>query len=428
MKRISKSLGVWFSLILILLLTGCSTAEPDIGDRTVITIGCLVERDVSEFVERFNETQDDIYLKIESYYDESDSISYEASREQMYASITTGTAPDMIYMLRLDEAALRNAGLLLDVAPLIETDEAFCAETYQTHVWDLFKHGDSLYQIAASFHLYGIEAPKEVLGDRHGWTLEEFESFINANPNSLYIEQQNMLECMLRYGVQGDFVDLQAGKCSFETQEFFELLEFLKKCPVIASNAGARIGGYFQSVDRYSRTVKSDGVSLRYAGFPSKEKTGPVAMITDSFGISTSTKEQSACWIFIKWMLSYETQEYLYSEDPYEIPIRVDVLNETMRRAQLSSDQEDSLFYGETAGAEKRGDKWVSIPFSGVPKEDVSYLNTMIQDVDRAAFSNGDITKIVEEEILAYLAGDKTAEECAHLIQSRVSILLAEMQ
>ncbi len=39
-----------------------------------------------------------------------------------------------------------------------------------------------------------------------------------------------------------------------------------------------------------------------------------------------------------------------------------------------------------------------------------------------------DVTKIVEEEILACLAGDKTAEECARLIQERVSILLSEMQ
>ena len=39
---------------------------------------------------------------------------------------------------------------------------------------------------------------------------------------------------------------------------------------------------------------------------------------------------------------------------------------------------------------------------------------------------NEDIWSIIEEETAAYFAGDKSAEEVAHIIQSRVGLMLAE--
>ena len=43
-------------------------------------------------------------------------------------------------------------------------------------------------------------------------------------------------------------------------------------------------------------------------------------------------------------------------------------------------------------------------------------------------FDYESLTKIIEEEVLAFLAGDRSAADCARLIQSRVGIMLAEMQ
>ena len=39
---------------------------------------------------------------------------------------------------------------------------------------------------------------------------------------------------------------------------------------------------------------------------------------------------------------------------------------------------------------------------------------------------NADIWNIIEEEAAAYFAGDKSAEDVAHIIQSRVGLLVAE--
>ncbi|MDE6129669.1 MAG: hypothetical protein K2G16_10845, partial [Lachnospiraceae bacterium] len=53
--------------------------------------------------------------------------------------------------------------------------------------------------------------------------------------------------------------------------------------------------------------------------------------------------------------------------------------------------------------------------------EDVVYNGTF---VPRSI--NSDIWNIIEEETAAYFAGDKSAEDVAHIIQSRIGLLLAE--
>ena len=52
----------------------------------------------------------------------------------------------------------------------------------------------------------------------------------------------------------------------------------------------------------------------------------------------------------------------------------------------------------------------------------------IVSNASRAVFRYDDVTDIVREEIAAFLAGDKTREECARLIQQRVSVYLAERQ
>ena len=66
-----------------------------------------------------------------------------------------------------------------------------------------------------------------------------------------------------------------------------------------------------------------------------------------------------------------------------------------------------------------------------MPEEEIEYLRESVANASYVALGSleySDVTAIVEEEVLAYLAGDKTAEDCAHIIQSRVSTMLAEQE
>ena len=59
-------------------------------------------------------------------------------------------------------------------------------------------------------------------------------------------------------------------------------------------------------------------------------------------------------------------------------------------------------------------------------QEEVDEVLSFIESVNRASYSNNEIQSIIEEEAAPFYAGQKTAEEVAGIIQSRIQILVNE--
>ena len=71
--------------------------------------------------------------------------------------------------------------------------------------------------------------------------------------------------------------------------------------------------------------------------------------------------------------------------------------------------------------------KAVSVGEIGVPASaDIDRINELVTSVSRLSRSDSTVGDIVKEEASAYFAGNKTAEETARLIESRVNIYLSE--
>ena len=79
---------------------------------------------------------------------------------------------------------------------------------------------------------------------------------------------------------------------------------------------------------------------------------------------------------------------------------------------------------------ESSGDSYDIMPYpTEKPKEseeDVAYIKSFIQSIDMLqTYEAGDM-EIINEETKMYFAGNKTAEETAKIIQSRVQIYVSE--
>ena len=418
------------------IFTSCAAPgimSEEIEDRTVITIATWLDREDSapERITRlFNESQDDIRVELVTY-DPGDTMTAEASIERAYMSFAAGNTPDLYHTLSFDAAKLRNGGLIEDWYPVMLSDASFNMDEYQTHIWELLETDGKLYQLAASFDVFGIGGPAEIYEGLSGFTIDEFRTFLNEHTDKLYIEQERMLQIMLWYGSHLDFIDREAMTCDFESEDFLEVLTFLNELPVVPQYGTEVNVAREQSASLHHNNHKRNGYYSRVVGVPSRYGAGPGVAIGESFALSSTTEHQDACWTFIKWLLSPETQAELYMEGS-EIPIRLDVWEESLQRSMLGGEDEKSLFYGHTTGdGEFIDGEFFPEYVDGLPAEEVEYLRQIVANTNRTAmgfFDYESITAIVEEEVLAYLAGDKTAEECAHLIQERVSILLAEMR
>lgn len=425
-RDMTRRVAAWMLLVLLMipLLTSCAKNDnaelpPEAEGRTVITVGVwldygTLQRDLDEF----NESQDEVWAVLKSYLQPGDDGDAEASIQRMYADLATNNRPDLYYMVSYDAAAMRKGGYIADWYPLMEADPEFHKEDYQTNIWEQLETDGCLYQLCASFNLYGMEAPGLDPG-RTGWTLEEFDGWMNAN--DLTVGRELLLKMMLWYGTQFEYIDLENKTCQFETPAFYDWLAYLQSLPSDDSwdqPIGAR-RIYGPHNHEYHHRV--DGYYPRVAGLPSQNRTGPGIDVSDSYALSSDTKHPEACWAFARWQLSYEWQNELMDG----IPIRRDVWESQLYRAGLDGDNEESLFHGY-ANPQEYGK-----PYPAMPEEEIEYLRESVANASYVALGSleySDVTAIVEEEVLAYLAGDKTAEDCAHIIQSRVSTMLAEQE
>lgn len=417
--------------------TALDTTSEETDDRIVITIATWLDREdgAPERITRlFNESQDDIRVDLVTY-DPGDTMTIEASLERAYMSFAAGNTPDLYHTLSFDAAKLRNGGLIEDWYPVMLSDASFNMDEYQTHIWELLETDGKLYQLAASFNVFGIGGPAEIYEGLSGFTIDEFQAFLDEYADKLYIEQERMLQIMLWYGSHLDFIDKETMTCDFESEDFLEMLAFLSELPVVPQSGTEVNVARVQSADNHHTRHKINGYYSRIVGAPSRYGAGPGVAIGDTFALSVNTENKDACWTFMKWLLSYETQAELYMDGDkvsirQEVPIRLDVWEESLQRSMLGGEDENSLFYGHTTGdGEFIDGKFFPEYVDGLPAEEVEYLRQLVANADRTAigfFDYKSITAIVEEEVLAYLAGDKSTEECAHLIQNRVSTLLAE--
>lgn len=444
-------------LLCLLLLSGCGGQKAEAPfEGTTLTLATWLSggEPIDSLVRRFNESHTDIRIELMDFTPE-DLSQAAASLDQAHASFVAGNTPDLYYTVSFDAAKLRNAGLVADWYPLMEADPDFDPANYQTHIWELLETDGALYQLCTAFDLFGTGGPAALVGDRTGWTLAEFEDWLSGHAEEVTVTGERMLQLMLWYGCQFDFIDTETLSCDFENQDFLDWLDFLGRLPQTGTSSlrVARFDGpWMHGIDATGMDTVEDWSHperwqfLRYVGLPTAGRDGPAVAITDSFALSSTTEKTEACWTFIRWMLSEETQTTLYTttyapttefeeDEPrtLAIPIRKDVWEEQLRCAGLDSSHEDSLFVGMESyeWPDEDDGEPVETPRPGLPQAELDYLRDLVANANRTAmgfFDYESLTKIIEEEVLAFLAGDRSAADCARLIQSRVGIMLAEMQ
>ena len=423
----TRRAAAWMLLVLLVLslslLTSCgedpyAELPPEARGRTVITVG--KQFDYGHFqqgLNKFNEAQDEIWVVAKTYMDPNTETNIKAATQRMYSELAAGNRPDLYWMVSFDAAALRKAGYIVDWYPIMEADPDFHMEDYQTNIWELLETDGCLYQLCTCFTMYGLATPPELYPGQAGWTLEEFADWMDAN--NLTLGRERLLQLMLWYGSQFEYIDLETKTCQFETPAFYELLAYLQTLPEDKSWDQDLRPVSITDPDMTESTHRLDGYYPRAVGLPSQNRTGLGVRLQDSYGLASDTKHRDACWTFVKWLLSYERQ----NEIGDSVPICRDAWESHLYRAGLDGDNEESLFYRSWNPWDK--DK----PYPAMPEEEIEYLRETVANASYVALSDyDDIAAVVEEEVLAYLAGDKTAEDCAHIIQSRVSTMLAEQE
>lgn len=245
--------------------------------------------------------------------------------------------------------------------------------------------------------------------------------------------------CMSMSGNQ--FIDWESGTCNFNSDEFVQMLEFIKTFPEEIDDEiftdeywnnyesmwreGKVIGTvyYLSNFRDYNNTEKGTfGEKITMIGFPSSNEDGSVISADMQFALSSKSSNKEGAWAFLRTFL---TDEYQEENVRYGFPISIKRLNE------LAAEAREKPYYMDENGNKEEYDSTYyingqEIIIPPMTKEETDAFIEQLYSFTQVYKQDDTLLNIITEESAPYFAGQKSAKDVASIIQSRVQIYVNE--
>ncbi|HOO61778.1 MAG TPA: extracellular solute-binding protein, partial [Bacillota bacterium] len=306
-----------------------------------------------------------------------------------------------------------------------------------------------LYEMPVVFDLIGLMGSTVLVGDRTGWTVDEFNQMVNSLPEGVLpfagITQENILSNALSFSMSS-FVNYGSGEVSFNSEDFIKLLDLAKTYgqdsseisyggdPIVYEDIStsyttgsedgqdpytlaqngllALMDAYLYSPDMIVNDQITFNGEVTYLGYPNPDKTGLSCQTTLSLAMSAMTEYKDEAWSFISYFLTPDAQADA-AADAYSIALDRSVVDDQITQA---------LENAETAG-------YYMSYGEDMPKltqADCDRYLSVINAVSSRCISDVSIMAVITEEAAQYFNGQKSAEEVASSIQNRVQLIVDE--
>jgi multiple sugar transport system substrate-binding protein len=430
-----------FSTLEMYLFTKDQT-NPDTGKIILTLAGLDISYDVAlqTAIIAFNQSSTEYKIIPKDYADDIDFSLYstpeeiDAAREQMIRQINleilSGKGPDIIYgNYYMPLSAYEDNGILVDLNTLIEKDSTFNKDNYLENILSLSERDGHLYKMPAAFFTRGLYGPKSIIGDRTGWTVEEFDAMASSLPDSILplpgLTQSSILEQSLSSSLDV-YIDETTGQVNFDVESFYQLLDYAKTYGFIDLDSALAL-----TEDPYW-LMKNDGLALLHnhmygplsfieeeayagesisiVGYPSPDSSGPPCYISKLLAISVQSSHSDAAWEFIKIFLGEDVQEA--TADHYGIPVLKTQFEAQIEKAMYPSSPE-YLMISE-------------IEITAMTTEQAQEYRDFIYGLDTLAYQDREIIAIILEEVPAYFYDQKSAEDVVALMENRIQTLVDE--
>lgn len=442
-----------FSLVF-LTKTDAATVAP----KTVLTLACMyLPWDLRNRIIAFNKANTDYRIIVNDYSQYATDEDYDAGVTKLNTEIISGKVPDLLYTGNLPISQYAGRGILVDLLPLIDADSELSREDLMTNVIEAASINGHLYQAVSAFNIMTVVALDKVVGEYDKWTLEELnDAMTKLQPDATvfgpyYTRDSVFYECISRN--LSYYVNWDTGVCSFDSQEFRDLLEFANAFPeeidweavndgtdeayygasALLHGTQLLLNNYIYSIESLLWTLGEYGdEKLCFIGYPSQEGNNNSFSLVDGLCITTTCSDVNAAWQFVREVFTEE-----YQEDSYDgLPTNANVFNRRLADVQTITYATDEN--GEYV-LDENGEK-VIIPKATIwddetqqttdiacmSKELADQLMELYNSIHTCASYDAEIYNIVEQEAAGYFAGQTALDEIVKRIQNRVSLIVAE--
>lgn len=430
----------------------------------------------------FNKSNDKYHISLKNYFDYND-VTYSGDTNnynevmtdaisRLNNDITSSNCPDMLVLDNLNVSRYASKGVFEDLNSWLEGSSVLKRSDYYENILECYTCDGMLVAIPQNFTITSLVGKASDLGTEPGWTLREMMDYANAHPDAqllAYTNQERAMTTMLQYS-QGNFVDWQSGKCSFDDDTFVELLELASKFP-------EEINYYDDDGPSYPVRLANGEILLdtlnlygfqeiqvpdamfeeqvNYIGYPNEDgDSGTYIQAGTGLAILSKSAQKEGAWEFLESYLSADDSRYSWGfssrkakfDEAKEEATKIEYLYE------YEYDEDGNLKFDENGDPvyqlDEDGNPVIALDENGEPiirnsgggfgygdwmyeyhvttEEEVERIEELIRIAKPATNYDMDIMNIVNEEAQAFFKGQKSAKDVAAIIQSRVQVYVNE--
>ena len=415
-----------------------------------VVLGTLSGVD-SSYVVYFNRRSDDYHVTVRQYLEDYDHL--EDALNRLNADIVSDNCPDLLYLdfYYMEVHKMASNGIFEDLAPYLERSSLDRGDMYENLLED-FTYDGKLICVPATFSIYTVIGSTDVVGEEMGWTMEDVIALAEAYPEAKLLDWSYREHLLLFLLDVNTFIDWEKGTCHFDSDEFKRLLEYVGQFP-----------GYYECTTDYSRSRAEKlkdrevllieesvynidrniqyykalfGGEITCIGYPNARSGSGASFSTrDKYAVLARSKVKEGAWAFIESYLTREHPSYFGLNLPNskselerlaEEAVNVEYVLDENGEQVLDEHGNPKVLGAEYSGGGLGEGNWMY--YYRVPaKEEIDMVFELIQAAEAGVSDANYRTRvIISEEVDAYFLGQKTVDEVADIIQSRMQVYVSE--
>lgn len=413
-------------------------AEGQIDDREIISIALMYpDQMFTEAVVGFNKSQDKYRLNAKSYLDFGNGIDYDTAMLNYQNDLMGDNPPDLIALQSFNFNDYLEKDVFADLKPMIEASDKVHLEDYFENVLDAYVYRDKLVAIPVSLQISTLAVNRSDFS-KMGWTVDEMIDYDESHPEAnlvSYPSRESMYSMIFSYTMP-QFVDWETGECKFDTPQFKKILEYLsgfssaeewdngereESMPVKIQKKELLVAEtYIADVNEVQVTEAMFGGPGKacFIGFPTLDGTPTAAFMIGSGGeVAINEKgNKEGAWAFLEYYLSRDAKENNFG---HGLPA-----NKKALQKQIDEELEKAKS-GEECGSSMGYDGW-EYTYHFATQEEIDTFLAILNSAKARPWQNEEILKIISEETEPLYRKQKTVDEVATVIQSRIRLYVSE--
>lgn len=438
----------------LLVLTKTPVAEVAVREEIVVAV-MYPDSKIQSAAVNYNKSNDQYHVTLRQYLNYDDLTYGENSNyEQVMADsltrlnndLTSSNAPDIVLIdgLAIDKYASK--GVFEDLSPYLENSSVLDREDFFESILEAGTRNGKLITIPKNFQLATLAGKKSIVGDREGWTMKDLMRLKEQYPDAELLQgtKTDALSMILRYN-QNAFIDWENGKCSFDSEDFTDILEFANTLPgeyqyddegpsypVLLQQGKILLDNCslydFNEIQFINAMLDNEAVFIGYPN--SAGDSGTYLEMTGSMALVSASTKKDGAWNFIESFLTKEPGQYeeglysnkkLFAERRKKATTPEYVLDE--KGEPVLDENGEPVIQGY--GSVGYGDDWM-YDYRTTTEEEADFLEHLINVAKPSSNGDTEILNIITEEAGAFFKGQKSAKDVAAVIQSRVQVYVNE--